>query len=137
MWICPKCQRQFKKTKQPHTCKKVTITEHFKNKKKAKKIFDYLVDRIDNNIGKCKVVSIPCCVHLCSNYDFLAVFPKKEGLEIRFLLNRKLNSPKLKIGVKMSSKVFKNVFYFNSEKEIDNEFIDWARESYNLKGGNG
>ena len=134
MWICPKCKRQFKKTKQPHTCKRVSVVEHFKNKEKAKKIFDYLVDRINNDIGKCKVISIPSCVHLFSNYDFLAAFPKKEGLEIRFLLNKKLNSPKLKHCVKVSSKVFKNVFYINSEKEIDNEFIDWVRESYNLKG---
>jgi len=134
MWICPQCKRQFKKPRQPHTCKTVSVTEHFKNKENAKKIFDYLVDRINSDIGKCKVVSIPCCIHLCSNYDFLAAFPKKEGLEIRFLLHRKLNSPKLKICVKVSSKVFKNVFYFNSEKEIDDEFIDWVRESYNLKG---
>jgi hypothetical protein len=133
MWICPKCKRQFEKTKQPHSCKKVSVAEHFKNKENAKKIFDYLVDRINNNIGKCKVISLPSCIHLFSNYDFLAVFPKKEVLEIRFILNRKLNSPRLKQSVKMSSKVFKNVFYFNFEKEIDNEFIDWLKESYNLR----
>ena len=133
MWICPKCKRQFKKTKQPHSCRKVPVPEHFKNKEKAKKIFDYLVDRINNNVGKCKVISLPRCVHLFSNYDFLAVFPKKEILEIRFILNRKLDSPRLKQSVKMSSKVFKNVFYFNSEKEIDDEFIGWLKESYNLR----
>jgi len=133
MWTCPKCKRQFKKTKQPYTCKTVTVEEHFKNKEKAKEIFDYLVDRINKNIGKCKVVSIPCSVHLCSNYDFLAAFPKKDGLEIRFLLQRKLDSPRLKIWVKVSSTVFKNVFYINSDKEIDIEFIGWIRESYHLK----
>ena len=133
MWICPKCKRQFKKTKQPHTHKKISVVEHFKNKEKAKKIFDYLVDRVNNNIGKCKVISLPSCIHLFSNYDFLAVFPKKDGLEIRFLLSRKLNNLKVKQCVKVSSKVFKNVFYFDSKKDIDNEFIDWVRESFNLR----
>ena len=133
MWTCPKCKRQFKTTKQPHSHKKISVQKHFKNKEKARKIFDYLVSRIKKDIGECKVVSLPSCIHLFSNYDFLAVFPKKEGLEIRFLLDRKLNSPEVKHSVKVSSKVFKNVFYFNSEKEIDNEFIDWLRESYNLK----
>ena len=134
MWICSKCGRQFKKAKQPHTCRKVSLEKHFKNKEKAKRMFDYLVGQINNNIGKCKIVSIPCCIHLFGNYDFLAALPKKDGLEIRFALNRRLDSPRLKQCVKMSSKVFKNCFYLNSKKEIDNEFIGWLKESYNLKG---
>lgn len=133
MWICPKCKRQFKNVKQPHTCKKILLEEHFKNKDKAKELFDYLVKQINKKIGKCQIVSIPCCIHLFGNYDFLAALPKKEGIEIRFSLDRKLDSPRLKQYVKMSSEVFKNCFYLNSKKEIDKEFIAWLKESYNLK----
>ena len=86
-----------------------------------------------NNIGKVKIISIPCCVHLFGKYDFLAALPKKDSLEIRFVLNRELGSPRLKQSVPMSTNVFKNCFEITSEKEVDNEFIGWLEESYHLK----
>src|SRR4030043_1753745 len=108
MWTCPNCKRIFEKTKQPHTCRQVALERHFKNKDKAKELFDCLVNQINGKIGKCRVISIPCCIHLFGNYDFLAALPKKDKLEIRFALDRKLDSPGLKQSVPMSAKVFKN-----------------------------
>lgn len=133
MWTCPKCKRIFSKTLQPHSCHKVSLETHFKNKELAREIFDYLVKQIDTKIGKCKIISIPCCVHLFGNYDFLAALPKKDGLEIRFALNRQLNTPRLKISVPMSTKIFKNCFDIKTTLEIDDEFMSWLKESYNLK----
>ena len=132
MWTCTKCERVFEKAKQPHSCHKIPLKEHFKNKEKAEKLFNYLVERV-NNIGKVKIISIPCCVHLFGKYDFLAALPKKDSLEIRFVLNRELGSPRLKQSVPMSTNVFKNCFEITSEKEVDNEFIGWLEESYHLK----
>ena len=132
MWTCTKCERVFEKAKQPHSCHNVPLKEHFKNKEKAEKLFNYLVERV-NNIGKVKIISIPCCVHLFGKYDFLAALPKKDSLEIRFVLNRELGSPRLKQSVPMSTNVFKNCFEITSEKEVDNEFIGWLEESYHLK----
>ena len=96
-------------------------------------MFDYLVKQVNNKVGKCKVISIPCCIHLFGKYDFLAAIPKKDRLEIRFALDRKLDSPKLTQSVQMSAKVFKNCFEVSSEKEINDEFIGWLKESYYLK----
>lgn len=132
MWTCTKCKRIFEKAKQPHSCQKISLREHFKNKEKSEKLFDYLVEQV-NNIGKVKIISIPCCIHLFGKYDFLATLPKKDGLEIRFALNRVLNSSRLKQSVPMSTNVFKNCFEITSEKEIDDEFIGWLKESYHLK----
>src|SRR4030065_592804 len=102
MWICSKCERIFEKAKQPHSCNKIPIDVHFKNKDKAKEIFDYLVKQIKKQIGKCQIISIPCCIHLFGNYDFLAALPKKDKLEIRFALDRQLDTPRLKICIPMS-----------------------------------
>ena len=133
MWTCPKCGRIFKKAKQPHSCKKVPLEKHFEGKEKARELFDHLVKQINKSVGKCKIISIPCCVHLFGKYDFLAALPKKDKLEIRFALDRKLNSPRLKQSVPMSSKVFKNCFDISSKEELDKEFIDWLKRSYYLK----
>lgn len=134
MWTCPKCERIFKNNNQPHSCKKIPLKNHFEGKEKAKELFDILVERINSNIGKCKIISIPCCVHLFGKYDFLAALPKKDRLEVRFALDRKLDSSRLKVCVPMSTKVFKNCFNVYSKKEIDQEFMSWLKQSYYLKG---
>lgn len=116
-----------------HSCRVIPLEEHFKNKEKAKEIFDYLVQEINTKIGKCKIISLPCCVHLYGHYDFLAAIPKKEGLEVRIAGVRKIESKRLKICVPMSLKVFKNCFEIKSGGEIDEEFLGWVGESYHLK----
>ncbi len=133
MWTCSKCERIFKSKNQPHSCKKIPLGKHFEGKEKAKELFDFLVAQINSKIGKCKIISIPCCVHLFGAYDFLAALPKKDRLEVRIALNRKVDSSRLKISVPLSSKSFKNCFDISSKKEIDKELIGWIKESYHLK----
>lgn len=133
MWTCPKCHRIFEKTKQMHSCHKVELAMHFKNKEKAKELFDYLREEIEKKIGKCKIISLPCCVHLFGKYDFLAVLPKKDKLEIRFALDKKLNNKRIKIAVPVSAKSYKNCIEVQDKKEIDEELFNWLKLSYNLK----
>ncbi|MFC1726997.1 DUF5655 domain-containing protein [Patescibacteria group bacterium] len=132
MWTCSKCGRIFKKTKQPHSCRKIPLEQHFKNKEKAKDLFDFLVKQITSQIGECQIISLPCCVHLFGKNDFLAALPKKDRLEVRFALDRIIKSPRLKQVVPLSKKTFKNCFDIYSLEEFDDEFIEWLRQSYHL-----
>lgn len=133
MWTCHNCDRIFQKANQPHSCRKVSPESHFENKEKAREIFDYLHRQIEQKIGKCTIVSLPCCIHLFGNYDFLAVLPKKDRIEIRFALHRTVVTSRLKVSVPMSAKVFKNCLDIGSREEIDNELLGWLDESYYLK----
>ena len=134
MWTCPKCQRIFVKTKQPHSCQKIPLEQHFKHKEKAKVLFDLLLKAIYKEIGPCKIISLPCCIHLFGNNDFLAALPKKNMLEIRFALDRVLTSQRLKVGIAVSAGAYKNCIHIGAKTEIDTELISWLRQSYNLKG---
>jgi hypothetical protein len=133
MWACTKCGRIFKKEKQPHSCNKIPLKEHFKNKEKAEELFNDLVEQINNKIGKCKIISLPCCIHLFGKYDFLALLPKKEGLEVRFSLNKKITKPRIKQTVPLSTVNFKNCLQISSEGDIDKELLEWLEESFHLK----
>ena len=133
MWSCPKCERVFEKTKQPHSCKKVPLEQHFRNKEKAKELFDLLVKAVGRESGEVKVISLPCCIHLFGKYDFLAILPKKEKLEIRFSFDRKLNSPRLNQAVLMSANVIKNCVEIATAEEIDKELLGWLDESYHQR----
>jgi len=133
MWICPKCERIFEKEGQPHSCHKIPIDAHFKNKEKAKKLFDFLVEKINTKVGYCRIISLPCCIHLFGKYDFIALLPKKDRLEIRFALDRKLDTPRLKQALPLSAKVFKNCFDIITKEEINDELLKWISEAYRLK----
>ena len=109
MWTCNNCGRIFAKANQPHSCHKVPLEQHFKNKDLAKKLFDYLVKEIEDKIGKVKIISIPCCIHLFGTYDFLAALPKKDRLEIRFALDRKLDTSRLKQSAPLSLRNLKKL----------------------------
>lgn len=133
MWTCPTCGRLLQKTGQPHSCKKVPIDSHFKNKEKAKELFSFLLQEVEDKVGKCNVISLPCCIHLFGKYDFLAVLPKRQGIEIRFALNRELDTPRLKVSVPISRKSFKHCFDIKDVREINSEVINWLKQSYHLK----
>jgi hypothetical protein len=92
-----------------------------------------LVQKIEAKIGKCRIISLPCCVHLFGHYDFLAALPKKNKLEIRFCLDRKLDTPMLIQSVPLSASTYKNCVDITSKTEIDDQLIKWLDESFHLK----
>jgi len=133
MWTCPNCGRIFEKEKQPHSCKKIPIETHFKDKEQAKELFDTLVEQINTKVDHCQIISIPCCVHLFGKYDFLAALPKKDKLEIRFAYHQQIDHPRVTHCVPMSAKVFKICLDVADTEEIDGELMGWLDESYHLK----
>ena len=133
MWTCSKCGRIFEKGNQPHSCKKVPLEDHFRNKDKAKELFDELIVQVTKKIGPCRIISLPCCVHLFGSYDFLAALPKKDNLEIRFALDHELKSPRITQRVPLSLTTAKNCLLVHSKEEVDDELIGWVIESYHLK----
>ena len=133
MWICQECKRVFEKDKQPHSCKSTSFGDHFIKRGKAKEIFDSLLREINGKIGKCQIISLPCCIHLFGKYDFLAVLPRKDRLEIRFALDRALDSSRLKKSVPLSLRDIKNCIDVREVTEIDRELIGWLKEAYHLR----
>lgn len=133
MWTCSKCHRIFAKANQPHSCRQISLNEHFRNKVKARELFESLLGEIKTKIGDCRIISLPCCVHLYGSYEFLAALPKKDRLEIRFSLDRVLDTPRLKQSVPVSLKYFKNCIDVSETSEINRELISWLSESYHLK----
>ncbi len=133
MWTCKSCGRIFDKANQMHSCKKVPIESHFENKELAANLYKQLLKIIESEIGKVKEISLPCCIHLFGNYDFIALLPKKDKLEIRFALDRILKSPRIVQTVPLSATNYKHQLFIASAGEIDEELTEWIKESYDLK----
>lgn len=132
-WTCPKCSRIFLKRKQKHSCKSYPIENHFKNKDHAKELYDHLHKTAEKKVGKCKEISLQCCVHWFGNYDFIALLPKKDKLEVRFALDRALKKKRIFAAVPLSKSSWKNCLFLTTKDDVDDELIEWIKESYERK----
>lgn len=134
-WRCPECNRAFGRKGQQHSCRIVALDEHFERRDGARDLFEHLLDELETRVGSCEVVSLPCCIHLFGEYEFLAVLPKKDRLEIRFALNRQLTSPRVNRSIQVSKTSYKHCVDIDATKAIDEEFLGWLGEAYHLKDG--
>jgi len=133
MWTCPKCKREFLKNNQSHSCVVYPLENHFKGKEKiAKPLFDALVKAIEQNIGPVKIESLPCCIHIVSDYTFAAAWALKDKIRIDFRVDHKIDDPRVFKEVQMSPNRY--LYYLNIEnkKDIDKQLIEWLREGYSL-----
>ncbi len=133
MWTCPKCKREFFRDNQSHSCVVFPIENHFKGKDKiARQLFDDLIKQIEKNIGPIKIESLPCCIHLVSNYTFGAVWVQKEKIRIDFRIDSKIDDPRIYKQEKMS--VNRYLYYLDiaDKNDIDNKLISWIKKAYHL-----
>ena len=125
----------FARKGQQHSCRIVALDVHFEGRDTARDLFDHLLHELSTRVGSCEVVSLPCCIHLFGDYEFLAVLPKKERLEIRFALNRQLTSPRVSRSIQVSKTSYKHYVDIHSTEAIDEEFLGWLGEAYHLRDG--
>jgi hypothetical protein len=112
---------------------------HFRrnpNKPLAKELFEDLKSKITKSIGKLKIESPPCCIHLVSNYTFGAVWPMKDRIRIDFRTDFKIKNKKVWKFIKMSANRYLYYLEIKDKKEIDKELISWIKKAYllNKKG---
>lgn len=129
-WRCPSCSRVFRRVRQPHSCRTVDLEEHLPRGDALRSLFDHLLSELNSRVGRCEVVSLPCCVHLFGTHDFLAVLPRKERLEIRFTLQRELENSRVKLSARISKTSYKHSVDIRVREDIDETLLSWLREAY-------
>lgn len=138
MWQCPKCHREFQKNNQSHSCVVYPLEKHMAGKEKARKLFDYFIAKIKKEVGPLKIESLPCCIHLVSNFTFGAVWALRDKIRIDFRVDKKLTPEELKklptlhSELQMSTHRFLYHFDISDTKEITKELLDLVKDSYKL-----
>jgi hypothetical protein len=128
-WRCPTCGRSFRRSGQPHSCRVITVEEHFRGKPEARALLDRLLTSVADTVGPCEVIALPCCIHLARDVDFLAVLPKRHRLELRFALDRDLPHPRVVMSVPVSSRAIKHCVDVTCAEDLDDELLSWIREA--------
>lgn len=134
MWTCKKCNREFIKNNQSHSCVVYSIDNHFQGKgEKSKTLFYALTESIEDNVGKLKIEALPCCIHLVSHYTFSGVWILKDKIRLDFRVDYEIKSKRF---VKVEKLSTNRILYFveiSNEENIDSELLGWLKDSYNLR----
>jgi hypothetical protein len=132
-WRCTECGRSFARRRQPHSCKRVPVEAHFASKGTARSLFDALRAAVEEGVGACELVSLPCCIHLAATDDFLAVLPKRDRLEVRFTLHRRIEAPRITGCAQTSRTAYKHSVDVAEVEAIDDELLGWVDEACHLR----
>jgi hypothetical protein len=136
LWKCDKCKREFVKKKQAHSCVSFPLEKHFKGKLLAEELFTHLKKEIEENIGPLKIESLPCCIHLVSNYTFGAVWAMKDKIRIDFRTNFQIESKRIWKMIQISPNRYLYYFEIKDKKGIDSKLLEWIKEAYLLNKKN-
>ena len=130
-WRCPDCGRGFTRVRQSHSCRSVALDEHLRDEA-ARALFERLLTVVRADVGACEVVSLPCCIHLAATYDFLAVLPRRGRLEVRFVLPRRLEDPRITHWSQTGTRAYKHAVDVTDPDDLDPTLLGWIREAYQL-----
>jgi hypothetical protein len=133
LWKCPKCGRRFERKGQSHSCKSYELELHFIGKSKGKLLYEKLKKLVRSQIGSFKIESLECCINFVSTYTFAAVKIFKDKIQLDFALSKKPKSTRVKRFVQMSAHRYLYYVDIFLPDEIDDELIEWVKESYDRK----
>ena len=134
-WICPVCFRNFKHKNQEHSCLKKIPEDHFTDKTAlVKQLYDNLVIQL-SVFGKFNINAVQNAIIFSSKSTFLAVKPKKNWLDLEFLLSEEIDEFPVHKVVKISKNRYAHFVRLSRTDEIDGQLLSWLENSFKLISG--
>jgi hypothetical protein len=131
-WSCPVCQRPFKHKNQMHSCIRVEVGEHLAGKNPhVVAIFQGLQAGM-KRFGEVRVSSVKNCILFKSASTFLALKPKKEWVDIEFLLDQEIDEFPVHKTVRVSKNRVAHFVRLEHPREINRQLMRWLRRSFEI-----
>jgi hypothetical protein len=110
-----------------------TELDHLSGKEKVvAKIYERLITELQK-LGQLKIEPHKTSIHLGNRFGFAGVYTQKDYINLELHLNYKLISERVGKVEQASANRFHHTIKLMSEKEVDNELLNWLKEAYELK----
>ena len=131
-WICPNCKKEFRNKNQAHSCAKVDLKDHLKNKSpQVIATFDKLMRELDK-FGEINLNPVKTSVQVKAGATFLSIKPKKEYTEIEFQLGEEVDRLPIYKNIRISKNRVLHFAILKSPKEVNIQLVNWLKKSYEL-----
>lgn len=133
MWICPKCGNAFANKRNWHSCVRVPLAEHFRNKPKARQLFAAFRAAIAA-IGPTRLVSSKTRIAFMVRVRFAGCTVKKDSLRAGLWLPHDADPPRAVKKDFIPPHYYLFSFDIREPRDIDADFRRLLREAYHLGG---
>jgi len=130
MWTCPDCGKKFRNTNQWHSCYRLSLDDHLRNKPEhIRNTVVKLVRRIEN-FGPIQLNPVKSSIQVRAGATFLSIRPKKNHIEIEFQLGRLIEDFPVHRAVRISGNRVLHFVFLQEPGDIDDLLTDWLEESF-------
>ncbi|MFI6599611.1 DUF5655 domain-containing protein [Nonomuraea sp. NPDC050536] len=128
LWTCPRCDREFAKARQSHTCVPgITVEQVFAPwPAEYREIYDRLLD----HLGPVHEDAVGVGVFLKSARKFAEVRPKARSLSLMLVLPRSIAHPLLARSLPGGGGQAYHFFKLTRPEDVDEQILDWLAEAY-------
>jgi hypothetical protein len=112
----------------------VTALDKITGSEPAGSIYTALLEKL-KSVGPFKVEPKASSLHVVHKRAFLGVHYRKTGLLLNIVLDRPLNTPRLKSSEQVSRSRYHNEVLLATPGEVDRELVGWMKEAHRLTGG--
>ena len=133
LWKCPKCGRTFANRNQTHTCRPLAnLDDHFQDKSaEVRATFDAILEAV-SEMGLVTILPEKTRIAFHARMSFAAFMPRRHWLNGHLVLARQVNSPRFTKVETFSPRNVLHAFRLNTPEEVDEEFIGWLAEAYDV-----
>jgi predicted transport protein len=134
-WICPRCEREFARARQAHTCLPgVTVDQTFAGRPaEYREIYDALMAHL-RTLGPVHEDAVSVGVFLKHEDKFVEVRPKARSLSIWLMLPREAESARFTRRERISIQRVAHLLALRSIKDVDDQLRGWLTEAYDAAG---
>ena len=132
LWVCPKCGNPFVNKNQSHSCARHSIDDAFAGKPPhIRQLFDRFQEIVES-FGPVTVVPYHNRVAFMARVRFAGGEPTKRWLELRFWLDRRIDSPRFHKVETITTRA--HIYWIRIEQlaDYDAEVIAWLRAAYDV-----
>lgn len=131
-WTCPECGKEFKNPNQEHSCARVPLDDHLKNKPVViRMIYDRLIMEIQR-FGPYTLNPVKGSIQVKAGATFLSIHLKRERVDIEFFLPREVDQPPVTKSFRVSGNRVLTCASLDNVMQVDEQLVDLIRESYEL-----
>jgi hypothetical protein len=131
-WICPECGKEYKNTNQWHSCARVDLADHLRNKSTAvRATLDKLL-REARKFGEITVDPVKTAIQLRTSSTFLSIKPKRDHLDLDFQLASEVTTFPIFNTIRISKNRVLHQAVLEGPEDVDGRLVSWLREAYDL-----
>jgi hypothetical protein len=131
-WVCPRCEREFDRARQAHTCLPgVSVDEWFRHRPAEQRaVFDAVIGRL-SGLGDLHVDAVQVGVFLKAQRKFAELRPRAQGrFGLELVLPVPVEHPRIRRSQRLSPGRWSHLIVLESPDDVDDQLGEWLVSAY-------